>query len=67
MDRIILRQHHLEERPIHEIADEYGCSETAMRIRLLRARRSATSRLRLLSVPDPCREDRSVHHKSDAA
>ena len=53
MDRIILRQHHLEERPIQEIAHEYGCSETAMRIRLLRARRSATSRLRLVSVPDP--------------
>jgi DNA-directed RNA polymerase specialized sigma24 family protein len=67
MDRIILRQHHLEERPIQEIAHEFGCSETAMRIRLLRARRSAKSRLRLVSVPDPCREDRSVHHKCDAA
>jgi RNA polymerase sigma factor (sigma-70 family) len=66
-DRIILQQHHLEERPIQEIAHEYACSETAMRIRLLRARRSATSRLRLVSVPDACREDRSVHHKCDAA
>jgi DNA-directed RNA polymerase specialized sigma24 family protein len=47
MDRIILRKHHLEERPIEEIAQEHGCSETAMRIRLLRARRSARSRLRL--------------------
>jgi DNA-directed RNA polymerase specialized sigma24 family protein len=45
MDRIILQQHHLEERPIQEIAHEFGCSETAMRIRLLRARRSAKSRL----------------------
>ncbi len=49
MERMILRQHHLEERPIQEIADEYGCSETAMRIRLLRARRAAKSRLRLPS------------------
>jgi RNA polymerase sigma-70 factor (ECF subfamily) len=65
MDRIILRQHHLEERPIQEIAHEYGCSETAMRIRLLRARRSATSRLRLVSVPS--REERSAHHRCDAA
>jgi len=67
MDRTILRQHHLEERPIQEIANEYGCSETAIRIRLLRARRSARSRLRLVSVPDHCREDRSAQHQCDAA
>jgi RNA polymerase sigma factor (sigma-70 family) len=50
MDRRILQQHHLDERPIHEIALECGCSETAMRIRLLRARRSARSRLRPVSA-----------------
>ena len=49
MERMILQQHHLDERPIQEIASEYGCSETAMRIRLLRARRSAQSRLKLAS------------------
>jgi RNA polymerase sigma factor (sigma-70 family) len=57
-DRRILRAYHLEERPIEEIAHECGCSETAMRIRLLRARRSARSRLRLASNPDRSREER---------
>jgi len=52
MDRLILRQHHLDERPIQDIANEYGCSETAMRIRLLRARRSARSRLKVVTIPN---------------
>jgi DNA-directed RNA polymerase specialized sigma24 family protein len=45
-DRAILRQHHLEERPIQEIARAHRCSETAIRIRLVRARRSARAHMR---------------------
>lgn len=67
MDRMILRQHHLEERSIQEIAHECGCSEPAMRIRLLRARRSARSRLRLVSNLDYSHEDRSANQRSQAA
>jgi len=40
-DRMILEQHHLEERSIGDIAREHRCSETAIRTRLMRARRSA--------------------------
>jgi len=66
MDRMILRQHHLEERPIQEIAHEHGCSEAAMRIRLLRARRSVRSRLRLVSRLKHSREKR-LSHQCEAA
>jgi RNA polymerase sigma factor (sigma-70 family) len=65
MERMILRQHHLEDRPIQEIADECGCTETAMRIRLLRARRSVKSRLRPPSHPP--REDRLANQGCEAA
>ena len=40
-DRLVLRQRYLEGSRIGEIAREHGWSETAVRIRLLRARRSA--------------------------
>jgi len=46
LDRVILKQFHLEERPIREIAREHRCSVTAMRIRLVRARRFARSQIR---------------------
>ncbi|MEO7144371.1 MAG: sigma factor-like helix-turn-helix DNA-binding protein [Bryobacteraceae bacterium] len=45
-DRSMLEQHHLEGRPLREMAEERGCSETAIRIRILRARRAAANRLR---------------------
>jgi DNA-directed RNA polymerase specialized sigma24 family protein len=46
VDRTILKQFHLEERPIREIARQHCCSVTAMRIRLVRARRSARAHFR---------------------
>lgn len=49
LDRTILKQYHLEERPIHEIAQQHRCSVTAMRIRLMRARRAARAHFRRTS------------------
>ncbi|MGA2181515.1 MAG: sigma factor-like helix-turn-helix DNA-binding protein [Bryobacteraceae bacterium] len=43
-DRIVLQRHYLEECKVHEIASEHGWTETAVRIRLLRARRSVGKR-----------------------
>lgn len=43
-DRAVLTRHYLHGCKIQEIAQEHGCSETAVRIRLLRARRSAGQR-----------------------
>ena len=40
-DRLVLQQRYLDGSKIGEIAQEHGWSETAVRIRLLRARRSA--------------------------
>lgn len=67
IDRMILRQHHLEERPIQEIADEHGCSETAMRIRILRARRSAKARVRRVSDLHHFRKARLADQGCEAA
>jgi DNA-directed RNA polymerase specialized sigma24 family protein len=44
-DRIILQRHYLEGYRIREIAGAYRCSETAVRIRLLRARRAVAKKL----------------------
>lgn len=49
LERTILKQYHLEERPIHEIAQQHRCSVTAMRIRLVRARRAARAHFRRTS------------------
>ena len=49
LERTILKQYHLEEQPIHEIARQHCCSETAMRIRLMRARRTARAHFRRTS------------------
>ena len=39
-DQEILSKRYLEDEPIGEIAGELGCSQTAVRLRLMRARRS---------------------------
>jgi len=44
-DRIVLQRHYLEGYKVQEIAQAHGWTETAVRIRLLRARRSVGSRL----------------------
>jgi RNA polymerase sigma-70 factor (ECF subfamily) len=44
-DRIVLQRHYLEGYRVQEIASQHGWTETAVRIRLLRARRSAGKRL----------------------
>ncbi|MBK9166198.1 MAG: hypothetical protein IPM24_01900 [Bryobacterales bacterium] len=44
-DRSLLRTRYLEERDIAEIATACGCSQTAVRIRLLRARRRLRERV----------------------
>jgi DNA-directed RNA polymerase specialized sigma24 family protein len=44
-DRKVLEGHYIEGFKVQEIARQYGWSETAVRIRLLRARRSVERRL----------------------
>jgi RNA polymerase sigma-70 factor (ECF subfamily) len=44
-DRAVLEGHYIEGYKVQEIARQYGWSETAVRIRLLRARRSVERRL----------------------
>jgi DNA-directed RNA polymerase specialized sigma24 family protein len=44
-ERTLLRQQYIEELKISEIAHQHGCSETAARIRILRARRAVRNRL----------------------
>jgi RNA polymerase sigma factor (sigma-70 family) len=44
-ERVLLQQQYLEELKISEIAHQQGCSETAARIRILRARRAVRNRL----------------------
>jgi RNA polymerase sigma factor (sigma-70 family) len=44
-DRAVLEGHYIEGFKVQEIAQQYGWSETAVRIRLLRARRSVERRL----------------------
>ena len=44
-DRAVLEGHYIEGFKVQEIARQYGWSETAVRIRLLRARRSVERRL----------------------
>src|SRR5579859_5464644 len=56
-DRVVLQSHYIDGYKVQEIAERHGWTETAVRIRLLRARRSAEkkfakpprSRLRVLS------------------
>ncbi len=44
-DRMVLQRHYLEGYKVQEIAQEQGWSETAVRIRLLRARRTVGKRM----------------------
>ena len=44
-DRMVLQRHYLEGYKVQEIATAHGWTETAVRIRLLRARRSVGKRL----------------------
>ena len=44
-ERRLLQQQYLEELKISEIARQQGCSETAARIRILRARRAVSRRV----------------------
>jgi DNA-directed RNA polymerase specialized sigma24 family protein len=45
-DRVVLEGYYIEGYKVHEIAERHGWTETAVRIRLLRARRSAGLSLR---------------------
>jgi len=44
-DRLVLQRRYLEGHEVREIAQAHGWSETAVRIRLLRARRAAAKKL----------------------
>jgi DNA-directed RNA polymerase specialized sigma24 family protein len=44
-DQIVLQRHYLEGFKVREIAQQQGWTETAVRIRLLRARRSIGKRM----------------------
>lgn len=48
-ERVILEQRHLQGLAIVEIAKHHGCSKTAVRIRLLRARRALGERIGITS------------------
>ncbi len=44
-DRMVLERHYLEGYQVREIADDNGWTETAVRIRLLRARRAVAKKM----------------------
>ncbi|HUA17488.1 MAG TPA: sigma factor-like helix-turn-helix DNA-binding protein [Bryobacteraceae bacterium] len=48
-DRMVLQRHYLEGYKVQEIARAHGWSDTAVRIRLLRARRAVNKRLRAVA------------------
>jgi RNA polymerase sigma-70 factor, ECF subfamily len=52
-DRLVLEEHYLLGMKVSEIAGRHGWTETAVRIRLLRARRNLREKLEKKSVP-PC-------------
>src|SRR5579862_3443337 len=52
-DRMVLQRHYLEGYKVQEIAKSQGWTETAVRIRLLRARRSVGKRLGRHVEPAP--------------
>lgn len=45
LEREVLESHYIEGYKVHEIAERHGWTETAVRIRLLRARRSVEQKL----------------------
>lgn len=62
-DRFVLQRHYLEGYAVQEIAEENGWSDTAVRIRLLRARRAAGERA---GRRKPAREKTAVASRSAA-
>src|SRR5580704_4556938 len=50
-DRLVLQRRYLEGHEVREIAQNHGWSETAVRVRLLRARRAAAKTLASVSRP----------------
>ena len=48
-DRMVLQRHYLEGYKVQEIAKAHGWTDTAVRIRLLRARRAVNKRLRAVA------------------
>ena len=54
-DRILLQQQYMNGVTTEEIAKEQGVTETAIRIRLLRARRDARSKVEQRTSPIPAR------------
>ena len=49
-DRVVLQQRYLEDCAIRDIAQKHGWTETAVRIRLVRARRFARARMDVRSL-----------------
>jgi RNA polymerase sigma factor (sigma-70 family) len=49
VEREVLESHYIEGYKVHEIAERHGWTETAVRIRLLRARRSVERKLATLN------------------
>jgi RNA polymerase sigma factor (sigma-70 family) len=58
-DRMVLQRHYLEGFKVQEIAEQQGWTETAVRIRLLRARRTVGKRLGR-KFPEPGQSAQSV-------
>jgi DNA-directed RNA polymerase specialized sigma24 family protein len=60
-DRMVLQRHYLEGYKVQEIASSQGWTETAVRIRLLRARRAVGKRLgRKMETPVPVLRRRAI-------
>jgi RNA polymerase sigma factor (sigma-70 family) len=57
-DRMVLQRHYLEGFKVQEIAEQQGWTETAVRIRLLRARRTVGKRLGR-KFPEPGQSSKS--------
>jgi DNA-directed RNA polymerase specialized sigma24 family protein len=65
-DRMVLQRHYLEGYKVQEIASQQGWTETAVRIRLLRARRTVGKRLGR-RVPEPATRPAAVQATANAA
>jgi RNA polymerase sigma factor (sigma-70 family) len=59
-DRMVLQRHYLEGFKVQEIAEQQGWTETAVRIRLLRARRTVGKRLGRRYPETPATHKRGV-------
>ena len=61
-DRHMLEQHYVQGYNVREIADQFGCSHVALRLRLMRAKRKITA-ARLPTAAPVCRRARAPRQR----